>query len=103
MQARAAGTAQTPTLIFKNASNSSTGTLITTTPVNVSKANSQVNNSYNQIVYYNYIKIILGGIIEHCCIAKQFIGKYKTTNYHSRCTECKVFFCRCPATCYECN
>jgi hypothetical protein len=42
MQARAAGTAQqTPTLIFKNASNSSAGTLIST-PVSVSKANSQV-------------------------------------------------------------
>lgn len=57
MQARAAGNAQqTPTLIFKNASNSSAGTLITTTPVSVSKANSQVSDGtlYCYISYMIY-------------------------------------------------
>lgn len=42
MQQRASGGQQAPTLIFKNTNSSTPGTLITTTPVSVSKANSQV-------------------------------------------------------------
>lgn len=70
MQARAAaGNAQqAPTLIFKNASNSTAGTLITTTPVSVAKANSQVNfqNFYLNLKLTNFILVAA----KHCCIAE---------------------------------
>jgi hypothetical protein len=49
MQGRTASGQQAPTLIFKNANSSTPGTLITTTPVTMAKANSQVSDFRRKI------------------------------------------------------
>lgn len=54
---RTAGGQQAPTLIFKNTNSSTPGTLITSTPVTMSKANSQVSENSIKIDTYIYIYI----------------------------------------------
>lgn len=51
---RSAGGQQAPTLIFKNTNSSAPGTVYTTSPVTMSKANSQVSNLCDDIERATY-------------------------------------------------